>query len=1622
MAYTREQIGQALKAAHEAGDVEAARTLAIAYRDWKPAAPDPVMNRASERANMAVRANEKIAPSDLAQLGRLDFSGAAMSRLPAPTMRPEELDAFDAQRAAEKERLRVPDSNLKERLVIGSNIGTFGHGPQAMAGASTVGALLATPFVEGDIIDREGVSGAMSSFLDDARVHQRRAREERPLESFGTEIVGGLLQGKTFIDTLGRKFLPKTNTVSNVGRVVGTGTGYGTLYGLGQSESDTLQGALGDAAYGGATGAAFGLGFKAAEPAITAGYRSAKTGAATISDALSDLLGKAGGARDKVAQEVALAAVRRSMERSGMTFNQIMDLVKKYEGKPAVLAEIIGQDALNALTALTRRPGSTSQKATDIAEARATMLPDRAKGDLEDASGIQIGNIDETLTKQLDERQAAAKPLYDALYKKYRTIESFRQPGQTGQVQKRLNRLARTPLLQRHLELADKAMRTSAAVRGIAVSKMSVMERWDLVKRSLDDAIDSAVAKGEARTKVGESVGDLVRLKEELVGELDRLTGDAYAAARLVGGEAPRLRAAATAGQKAIGARSPKEVAKTVAATLAQDLPAMQAGMVDDIATRIDKPGFSPRRFRSPDLSGKVRAVFGEEAGNRFLQKMDAEAELAMKGSRWAPNVNSVTGTVMESGATAMGDDLINAGFDLATGNKVGLVRQAINFMRQRGFSQRQIDAIGDLLLSSPEEGLRRLQVIKPEGPPVGLAAPVAGGAPSGGQPPTGGTPAANAPTPPPQSGPIRSAGFIGRGDLGNAAIGAGFGAFGPADSNEERLRNMAIGAGIGLAPGAINRVRGVGRTVGRGVDDVAAQGVPRTPQQAARFETPGSPEYEAAVAQGLDMSEAGRMRRAKEMGYTEEGYIPMWEKDDYGASEEWTRKNKQRVFATAREAEGNIVRTQEANNEIFGFNPQAYDGRLLAARKAMYETPEYKSGNMEEWRKTPEYETYKQIEKLLDRQAARGNALARAELVAARLGQRLNIPGGRIVGVDEIFGPIKKGKLSPDVTSYGETTVMLPVTRFIDDALQGKNLEKTVRKYIFDEFGEDALLQNPREVETYIKSLLNAAEWVRNRKLSDEVESYARWYAGEGTDKAMPGIAAPDRPPTEIMPPSIMRVLVKRDKDGNIENIRSVYAAFDPDKAASPILTAGFGASTPKPPKGRTVGKGRLGTRTADAAAIATLGLQGGTAEADTEDPNEKKLAELAQSQTSEQAKVDEYEQALKAFEAMPPTDKQTFLKNNGYTGRNGETINPDGDVRGITGFAIETYRNKINADIATAKAERDKAKTEANRLEVAMAMRPQKETNPLIDKLQEGAVYGAMIYGAHRFRKGRLDRRQGEVDKVAAKANALLTRLPVPPDPPRRTLYSRVPKLGDKQMAQYRSAANAQTQAQLATEERLAGRVIPAISRDVTSPDGLPNRLANVNEFDRQAAAGDFGPVSRIGRFMEPVNSRFTGVDVSLIGGGLADAHIMQGMLDKTRAEIKAEEKKIADEQQKDEADQSAALFNNSYRRLEQLRTTEQIQLVVQRVGVGLAIGGTVALGHGRFARAQPRYEAAARERDLINRAMAPPPPPQAARTETASTATATATASTACTATARCNRKTTHGRQAKTYLVRP
>jgi hypothetical protein len=122
----------------------------------------------------------------------------------------------------------------------------------------------------------------------------------------------------------------------------------------------------------------------------------------------------------------------------------------------------------------------------------------------------------------------------------------------------------------------------------------------------------------------------------------------------------------------------------------------------------------------------------------------------------------------------------------------------------------------------------------------------------------------------PAEKAKFRPQGF-GGGDAANALAGAGLGGIAPADSAEERARNMAVGAGIGLGARRFGKAAGsvedgARRTVGS--PRVASAGVPKTPAQAVKFETPGSPEYEAAKAKGLDMSREGTKARAREQGY----------------------------------------------------------------------------------------------------------------------------------------------------------------------------------------------------------------------------------------------------------------------------------------------------------------------------------------------------------------------------------------------------------------------------------------------------------------------------------------------------------------------------------------------------------------------------------------------------------------------------------------------------------------------------------------------------------------------------------------------------------------------------------
>ena len=638
------------------------------------------------------------------------------------------------------------------------------------------------------IADAAGVkmSPKYTQAKDAENAQLAQARSDRPVTAFVSEVVQSLpYPGGTL--RMGAPIVRET------AKMLGLGSLQGAIYGFGSGEGEgRIESAGTGAVVGGALGAATPSVAAAALPVV----RGTRTALANATDAIVEMFGGTGTAGQAYARQVAEAAVRRSMERSGMTPERILETLQRFGNKPAVLAEVIGQDAVNTLSSLTRRPGSTPQAAQDIIAERMGGFPERAADDLRQTTGLTDAQIRGEFGPELAARREAAAPAY---------TELFEQQG--GVTSDRLTQLAGTNTL------GPLIRRSQAAAEDLAVSQrrdpasVTPLEVLDLAKRELDDEIATA-----QRNQQNAELFRLQSLQTALLGELDELTGGQYAAARDLGGEAPRLQEARTQGEQALRPGVTRAtVNEQVGALNPQDRAAFASGTASVIDESIAGGRMLPQRFRLPANREKVEAAFGPEAGGEFANRMTAEAELRDLASRWGPRQGSITGTVMESGPSEALDDGIRFATSIARGDRIGFINQAVSWMRRRGYNQQQIDAMGELLLSNPQEGLRRLGIQLPRLPGGGGAA--AAGAAAGTPPPPAGAPPPQAPAPrtvgvapataapvgaPAPTTPTRTSGIVGSGDLTNAAFGAGLGGIAPAESPEERARNMAIGAGIG--------------------------------------------------------------------------------------------------------------------------------------------------------------------------------------------------------------------------------------------------------------------------------------------------------------------------------------------------------------------------------------------------------------------------------------------------------------------------------------------------------------------------------------------------------------------------------------------------------------------------------------------------------------------------------------------------------------------------------------------------------------------------------------------------------------------------------------------------------
>jgi hypothetical protein len=699
---------------------------------------------------------------------------------------------------------------------------------------SDVGTGIAGLFMEGNA-EKTGkpLDPRYTQARDFSRNALATAREDRPFTAFAGEVIGGGVYPGGAL-RMGAPIAREALKLGTIGAVQGTAYGYAA--GEGDTQ-DRIQGAQTGAIVGGVTGAALPGAAAASLPAI----RGTRTALANATDAIVNMFGGTGTAGQAYARQVAEAAVRRSMERSGMTPERILETLQRFGNKPAVLAEVIGQDAVNTLSSLTRRPGSTPQAAQDIIAERMGGFPERAADDLRQTTGLTDAQIRGEFGPELAARREAAAPAYTELFEQQGNVTSDR-----------LTQLAGTNTLGPLIRRSQAAAEDLAVTQRRDPASVTPLEVLDLAKRELDDEIATA-----QRNQQNSELFRLQSLQTALLGELDELTGGQYAAARDLGGEAPRLQEARTQGEQALRPGVARAtVNEQVNALNPQDRAAFASGTASVIDESIAGGRMLPQRFRLPANREKVQAAFGEEAGGEFANRMTAEAELRDLASRWGPRQGSITGTVMESGPSEALDDGIRFATSIARGDRIGFINQAVSWMRRRGYNQQQIDAMGELLLSNPQEGLRRLGIQLPRLPSGGGAA--AAGAAAGTPPPPAGAPPpqvppGSAPAPrtvgvapataapvgaPAPTTPTRTSGFgIGPnaqatlqqsafGSLGGSAYGSQNDVNGDGVIDEQDAYAGAFAGGVGL-PLAAQGVRTVGqpratsgRTVGAGLGD----------------------------------------------------------------------------------------------------------------------------------------------------------------------------------------------------------------------------------------------------------------------------------------------------------------------------------------------------------------------------------------------------------------------------------------------------------------------------------------------------------------------------------------------------------------------------------------------------------------------------------------------------------------------------------------------------------------------------------------------------------------------------------------------------------------------------------
>lgn len=612
------RMESALKNAHAAGDVQAAKAIANALK----------------AAQQAPQANNELS----AMSQSMSAPKSDVDRQVRASMEASKLEGMRLK--------RLPGSGVMDQITSGMMFGLDDE----------LGGVIGAPFRA--IRDQVGLKEAYGREAALLREQKRRNREKTGAIGTGAEIAGSLMTGGALSKIGPMAASAGRGLAARIGAGAAEGAAYGAVSGAGNADGD-----VSDAVSGGTTGALLGGAVGGGLPVIGAGLRAVggkvASGVRSVASPKSEAQSRIAKAMQNDAGNIALQSGDDAIAAAN---NQRLMNVDRGGETTRALARAASNVEPDAR--------ATFQRAADD---RFASQGDRAVDIIKKVAGGEVDDIafQETIRNQARVSNAAA---YKAAMSSPSAQSVFTPKLQQLMQSPAVRAAVRSaPTKSANRSLHDIANPFEVNSRGAYVLRKKAdgtlispnLGFWDQVKRNLDDQIGKAQRSGERST-----AADLMNLKTQLVDELDNVV-PAYKTARAGAAAAFGAEDAVDAGKKyARVSRNTPEMVRALGKMTDAEKKAFKAGfaseLIDKVKSTNDRSNVIRSMFQSAESREKVVAAFGE--GKARELEAFVRIEGAMDALRGSMGNSTTARQLMELGLVG-GGNAAAGGYGLVTGD-----------------------------------------------------------------------------------------------------------------------------------------------------------------------------------------------------------------------------------------------------------------------------------------------------------------------------------------------------------------------------------------------------------------------------------------------------------------------------------------------------------------------------------------------------------------------------------------------------------------------------------------------------------------------------------------------------------------------------------------------------------------------------------------------------------------------------------------------------------------------------------------------------------------------------------------------------------------------------------------